>query len=183
MDFDALYLRALKFLNFRPRSEKEVRDYLHKKLKNFSTPRSHRKQLSHSEVILESQEENKVRNNEGFIELIIHKLHQQRFLNDQEFARWLVRSRTEFKPKGKYLIQQELRQKGIAQDIINEIVSSERVISEDDLAAEVLLSKKRKYEHMENNERFTKAGSMLARRGFSLDTIKTAIDRVFGKMV
>lgn len=160
MDFDALYLRSLHFLNFRPRSEEEVRNYLTKKLQKFP------------------------QTDASIINLIIHKLKEQRFLNDKEFAQWLVRSRTEFKPKGKYLVKQELKQKGIAQDIIEEVLGPEvRTQSDKDLAIQVLEQKKKKYASMEHNERFQKAGSMLARRGFDLDAIRAAIDAVFGKMV
>src|SRR5579872_5301708 len=159
-EYNALYLRVLKFLNFRPRSEKEIRDYLQKKLQKFTGVDS------------------------SVIDLIIHKLKQQKFLNDEEFAKMWVRSRTEFKPKGKYLVRQELKQKGISEDIIEEVLGPEiRTQSDKDLAIQVLEHKKKKYAPMDRNERFQKAGSMLARRGFSLDTIRAAIDAVFGKMV
>lgn len=160
MDFDALYLRTLKFLNFRPRSEKEIRDYLKKKIQKFNDIDA------------------------SIIDVIIHKLKEQRFLNDLEFAKMWVRSRTEFKPKGKYLVKQELRQKGVSQDIIDEVLGSDvRSQSEEDLAKDLLERKRKKYEAMDPMERFQKAGSMLARRGFSLDAIRAAIDGVFGKMV
>lgn len=160
MDFNTLYLLVLKFLNFRPRSEKEVRDYLTKKIKKFS------------------------QTDFSAIDLIIHKLTQQKFLDDEEFARWLVRSRTEFKPKGKYLVKQELKQKGISQDIIEKVLGSEiRTQSDKDLATQVLEHKKKKYASMEQRERFQKASSMLARRGFDVDAIREAIDAVFRKMV
>ena len=196
MDFDALYLRAIKFLSFRPRSEKEIRDYLVKKLKDFSNNSvrlkkkfhhviaSEAKQSSINSEIAASQAPRNDENSSGLVDLIVHKLKQQRFLNDEEFARWLVRSRTEFKPKGKYVVTQELRQKGISQDIIEKVLSSDvRTQSEEELATEVLRLKRRKYEHLEPQERFQKSGSMLARRGFNLDAIKQAIDEVFGKMV
>lgn len=159
MDFDYLYLRVLKFLNFRPRSEKEVREYLKKKLQKFPETDS------------------------SVTDLIIHKLKQQKFLNDEEFAKWLVRSRTEFRPKGKYIVRQELKQKGISQDIAEKVLNSDRNRSEKELAIEVLERKKKKYDYMEPQERFRKAGSMLARRGFDLEAIKAAIDSCFGKMV
>lgn len=168
MDFDSLYLRVLKYLNFRPRSEKEIRDYLKKQLK-------------------ESQG-----SDESIVDLIVHKLKQQRFLNDKEFARMWIRSRTEFKPKGERLIRLELQQKGIGKDIIDKaLVSfdedqdlhSEAVRDDKVLAKELLEKKRKKYEGMGRQERFNKAGSMLARRGFDLDDIKWAIDQVFGKMV
>ena len=54
MDLDSLYLRVLKFLNFRPRSEKEIRDYLKKKIEKFPDSDS------------------------SVIDLIVHKLKQQK---------------------------------------------------------------------------------------------------------
>src|SRR5690348_9673780 len=113
---DALYLRVLKFLNFRPRSEKEVKDYLQKKIKKFPNIDS------------------------SVIDVIIHKLKQQKFLNDEEFAKMWVRSRTDYKPKGKYLVRLELIKKGISKDIIDQVLESkqERAKSEEDLAIEVL---------------------------------------------
>ncbi|HYK08532.1 MAG TPA: RecX family transcriptional regulator [Candidatus Eisenbacteria bacterium] len=178
MDFDALYLRVLKYLNFRPRSEKEIRDYL-KKILSRHSERS-------EEYILRSTQDDNV------ADLIIHKLKKQRFLNDLEFAKMWIRSRTEFKPKGERLIRLELKQKGISKDLIDEALLSfdedqktHSGESRDDkvLAKEILEKRKKKYESMDRQERFNKAGSMLARRGFDLDDIKWAIDQVFGKMV
>ncbi|HXS14665.1 MAG TPA: regulatory protein RecX [Candidatus Saccharimonadales bacterium] len=159
MDFDSLYLRVLKYLGYRPRSEKEIRDYLAKKTAN----------ILNFDVQL--------------IDLIIHKLKQQRFLNDREFARMWVHSRTSFKPKGRRIIAMELKQKGISPELIEEaLLSPEEALPTDlENATEVLEKKRKKYEGMERQERFNKAGSMLARRGYDLDTIRKAIDLVFGK--
>lgn len=166
MDFDTLYLRALKYLNFRPRSEREMRNYLTEKLTGVGRSK---RELDDSE--------------KGLIDLIIHKLKQQKFLNDVEFARMWVRSRTSYKPKGERLIRLELKQKGINQDIVDEVFqdSEFRLLTDLDLALEILTKRKKKYEGMERQERFNKAGSMLARRGYDLDIILKAIDQVFGK--
>src|SRR5579872_3889228 len=154
MDFDAYYLKALKFLTIRPRSEKEIRDYLQKQ-----------------------------KANEQLVDVILNKLKEQKFLNDEEFARLWVRSRTEFKPKGWHLIQLELKQKGISQDIIKNLESriknqGEEKRNELSLAIEILEKKRKKFEPMDKRERFNKAGSLLARRGFDLDTIKKAINEL-----
>ncbi|HSD98697.1 MAG TPA: regulatory protein RecX [Patescibacteria group bacterium] len=165
---DKLYLLVLKFLSFRPRSEKEVRDYLKKKQQKFLDI------------------------NSSSIDLLIYTLKQQKFLNDRDFAKMWIRSRTEYKPKGERLIRMELQQKGISKDLINEAFEEYKKEQEDSqsegrdeflLAKGLLERKRRKYEHLEDRERFSKAGSMLARRGFDLDTIKAAIDSCFGKMV
>jgi len=191
MDFDSLYLRVLKYLNFRPRSEKEIRDYLQRVIKNPSSRHSERSEESQS-INRDPSTSLRFAQDDNVTDLIIHKLKQQRFINDLEFARMWVRSRTDFKPKGERLIRLELKQKGINKENIDEALTSfsneqefhtgeareDRV-----LAKEILEKKKRKYEGMSRQERFNKAGSMLARRGFDLDDIKWAIDQVFGKMV
>ena len=169
---DALYTRILQYLNIRPRSEKEIREYISK-------------QLAKPKVAKYIQEDFVVLTNR-----LIERLKQAKFLNDLEFSLWFIRSRTTFKPKGKRLISLELQQKGISKDLIEQAFVTfdstqetygEKVRDEVSLAKELLEKKRRRYEHMERQERFNKAGSMLARRGFNLDTIRLAIDAVFEK--
>lgn len=161
---DQLYLAVLKYLSYRPRSEKEIRDYLQKK-------------------IAKIKDQNLVQNAETIITVVIAKLKKQRFINDEEFTRMWVRSRTTFKPKGRRLIRIELQQKGISTELINKVLEEpvEELVSDLDNAIQILEKKRKKFEAMDPNERFNKAGSMLARRGFDLDTIRKSIDAVFGK--
>lgn len=178
MDFDSIYLRVLKYLNYRPRSEKEIREYLKRKLSSIVIASKAKQSIS--DEITTSQAP---RNDEALIDIIVHKLKTQKFLNDMEFARMWVRSRTSYKPKAERLVRLELKQKGISQDIIDEMFeSSETRVSNDvELAREMLEKKRKKYEGMDRQEMFNKAGSMLARRGYDLDTIRKAIDQVFRK--
>lgn len=167
-EFDTYYLLALRYLNIRFRSEKEIRDYLRKKIL---------KRVQDDAVTIEAEQ---------LIDLIVHKLKQQKFLNDEEFAKMWIRSRTEFKPKGWRLIKLELKQKGISDEIIKNQelrIKNEGEEKRDELslAKEILEKKRKKFEPMERQERFTKAGSLLARRGFDLDVIKKAIEEVFEK--
>jgi regulatory protein len=154
--------KALRYLSYRSRSEKELREYLlgkHKpQKKNFEAP-------SHE-----------------IITAVIAKLKEMRFLNDREFAASWVRSRTEYKPKAKTIIKMELRQKGIEDEIIGEVLQEHTEGKDDKTLARELLEKRRKrYEGMDKQERYQKAGGFLARKGFSYEVIKTAIDSVFGK--
>lgn len=84
------YQRALNFLSYRGRSEKEIRLNLQKH------------QVS-----------------EEHIELVLEKLRQNTFVNDLEFAREWVENRSRFKPRGKRALSSELFQKGIDQEIID----------------------------------------------------------------
>jgi len=200
---DALYTRVLQYLNIRPRSEKEIRDYIAKQLKKPKVRKlfeRHSKQMRHTELVSASQEKREIADqarNDGeefddklLVDRLVARLKTAKFLDDMQFALWFIRSRTTFKPKGKRLISLELMQKGIKKDLIDEAFASfdsaqeeisEPVRDEVSLAKALLEKKHKKYEGMERQERFNKAGSMLARRGFDLDTIKQAIDVVFGK--
>src|SRR5690242_1728809 len=86
------YSLALKYLARRPRSEKEIHDYLIKKKS--------------------SEEQRKA---------IIVKLREHKFLNDEEFARWWIEQRNRLRPKGWRVIEFELKQKGISADIISNL--------------------------------------------------------------
>lgn len=90
--FERFYNKALEFLSYRPRSEKEVRDKLKKKQVEFQ-----------------------------IIEKIIAKLKEKKFINDEEFARMFLENRLRFKPRSTRLIKLELKQKGIDPEIINNL--------------------------------------------------------------
>lgn len=90
MEYEHLYGAGYRYISFRPRSEKEIRDYLAKVLKrrHAIAPR--------------------------LIDKVIQKLRELGYVDDGKFAKWWVDQRSSFKPKGKRLIAQELKQKGIS---------------------------------------------------------------------
>ena len=137
------------YLSFRNRSEKEMREYLTKK----NAP-------------------------SNIIEKIIASLKEHKFLNDETFARSFVLSRARLKPKGKALLKIELRQKGIADDIITTVLSEVQDEIPDELAqAKSLITKKmERMQGASRNEIYSKVGGFLSRRGFSWDIVKKAID-------
>ncbi len=88
------YLRkSYRYLSYRERSEKEIRDYLSQS-------------FAPQEIIQE----------------IVAKLTEQKFLNDTDFARSWVRQRKLVRPKSIRVIKMELKQKGISDEIIEETV-------------------------------------------------------------
>lgn len=147
--FEKYYNYSLRFLSYRPRSEKEIRDYLKKK---------------------------KV--SQDIIQQIIAKLKEHKFLNDEEFTKWWVESRTRFKPRSLRLIKMELKQKGISSDIIDAQVSN------DFEQAKKLAEKKiARYKGLSKNQLYQKLGGLLSRRGFNYETVKKVIDEVAGNGV
>lgn len=140
---------AVRFLSFRPRSEKEVRDNLLKK-------------KASSEII----------------DKVVNWLKEQRFVNDEEFVKWWIEQRGKFRPKGTRIIKMELIQKGIAQEIIEKLMANgeENREIELNMAKKIVKKKLPKYRSLEKREIYNKLGSHLARKGFDWDTIKKSID-------
>ncbi len=91
-EFAKFFDLILRFISFRPRSEKEIKDWFKKK-----------------EVGEETQK------------MIWEKLKHLGHINDEEFARWWIEQRTTFRPQGQRAITTELRQKGISPSIINKL--------------------------------------------------------------
>ncbi len=149
--FDKFYNKALRFLSFRPRSEKEVRDNLKKAKVPDST-----------------------------IQAISVKLKEKNFLNDEEFAKWWIEQRTAFKPRSLRLIKMELRQKGIAQDLIKKMIYESGITNKDDLeSAEKLIEKRlSRYKNSSKEEKIQKLGRFLASKGFDYDVIKKVFSRM-----
>lgn len=81
--------KVYRFVSLRPRSEKEIRDYLHGK---------------HA-------------SNQDF-EKIIQLLIKQKLLDDSAFVKWWLDQRATFRPKGKRALKVELKQKGISEELI-----------------------------------------------------------------
>jgi regulatory protein len=153
-DFAKFYKAAVRFLSFRPRSEKELQDYLTKKKCDDLT----------SKQILES-------------------LKRDKFLNDEEFIRWWVEQRTILKPKAMRVIKFELKQKGINKELLDSFFEENEDSNSDFTNALKLAEKKLRTIHDRSERRKVqeKLGRYLAGKGFDWDTVKTVIDQILAK--
>lgn len=148
-----LYDKALRFLSFRPRSEKEVKEFLVKKQTGDKTC--------------------------GFV---LEKLKKLNFLNDAEFAKWFCAQRQNFSPRGQRLITMELVKKGVDREIIDNVFSkNEDAPSEEELAQKSLEKKLKAWGKLPREEFFKKAVNFLQRRGFSWSVSKSVIDKFLKK--
>jgi regulatory protein len=139
---------ALRFLSYRMRSEKEVRDKLKKK--EFA---------------------------EDLITEVIKDLKRVNLVDDYEFASAFIRDRISNSPRGKILLRQELWKKGIKKEIIEKVLK-EYFKDEDEeliLARELLQKRKKRYEGMDENISKRRIMSFLLRRGFSYDIVKQVL--------
>jgi regulatory protein len=99
----------------------------------------------------------------------LKRLIELKFLNDKTFASEWTRSRQKNKGKSRFLIKQELKLKGVAEDTIEETLSA----SEDDFeTAKILFEKKKKLLATLQKEKFKqKMAGYLSRRGYSFEVI------------
>lgn len=152
-EFEKFYNKALKFLSYRPRSVEEVRkNLLNSRGRSGSTKKNTTPEIA---------------------EKIISKLKEYKFLNDNEFVRWWIEQRTNYKPRSLRLIKMELGQKGIDRDLIDQVIDDLRLTIDDLGSAKKLIEKRaNKYKGLERDEKFQKVARYLSSKGFSYDIIK-----------
>ena len=154
---ERLYEKAIKFLSFRPRSEKEVHDNLLQKLK------------------LTDKGEEEKNNFERSISEVIKKLKKLGLINDSEFAVWWVEQRTKFKNTSPRIIKSELFKKGINKEIIEEILIESQV-DPFQLAVEAGRKKLNSFKKLDERTFKEKMNRFLASRGFDWEIVKRAVD-------
>ena len=111
------------------------------------------------------------------VEMVIYKLQRESLLDDADFARQWVESRQTHK-LGRSRIAQELRRKGVSQEEAEEALSG--IDDEDQLSGAIALAEKAAV-RIKPGEDIRKASAriagMLARRGYSWDIAKQAIQK------
>lgn len=161
--FDRYYNLTLRYLSYRPRSEKEILDYLTKKVKN-----------QKSKGKIESQNEKII--DDSLIDRVIVKLKEYKFIDDKAFARFWVEQRVKFKHKPIRAIEFELKQKGIDKDLIEAVLS---VFDSKDLDlenAKKLAEKKLDfYRDLDVRKRKEKVTNYLLRKGFSFEIVRKVL--------
>lgn len=154
---ERLYDKAIKFLSYRPRSEKEIRDNLTQKLWKSDKGEEEKKTF------------------ESSISEVVEKLKKVGQINDSEFASWWVDQRTRFKKLSPRIIKGELWKKGIDKDLVESILEENKV-DPYQLALEAAQKKLSSYQIYEVDEFKIKMGRFLGSRGFNWDTIKKVVD-------
>lgn len=146
---EVAYQRALRFISHRSRSEAEVRQ-----------------KLKHAQVKAE------------VIQSVLHRLRKAGLVDDLDFARSWVENRNTFRPRGRHLLTQELRRKGISEEIIQQVLDG---LDEEQLAYQAALKGSRRLKNLEWPEFRRKLYAHLARRGFSYEHISPVVERVWAE--
>lgn len=146
---DRYYNLSLRFLSYRPRSEKEIRDYLEKK-----------------------------KIDEKIIAQIMAKLIEYKFIDDTDFTKFWIEQRTKFKHKPIRVIEYELKQKGINKEIIDNVLANHDEKKNTDLESAKKLADKKLdfYRNLEPKKRREKVTNYLLRKGFNYETVKKVLE-------
>jgi len=159
--YERLVNASLRFVSYRPRSEKEFTDFLSKKLNTWKV------------------------SGDVLIKKVIERMRELGYVDDRAFAIWWRDQRTDFKPKGRRFIALELARKGISREIIEDALSASEdepgALNEVENAKKAIEKKLVLWSHKPIIEQKKKMYTFLAQRGFSSDTIGKIIDEVVKK--
>ncbi len=141
---------AIHYLSYRPRSEFEVKERLQRR--GFDG---------------------------GSIKAVIARLKEQGLVNDMDFAQFWKENRNSFSPRSQWLTKLELRRKGVADDIIEEVVNT---IDDDDSAYRAALARTRSLPRSDYQSFRHRLGEYLKRRGFGYGVINHTIERLWQEL-
>ncbi|MCQ4087256.1 regulatory protein RecX [Saccharibacillus sp. JS10] len=114
------------------------------------------------------------------IEETIKRLIDEKLIDDAFYAQEWTKQRVTNKKKGKVVVKQELKRKGINPELIDEAL--EAIDDEDELrSAEELAAKKWRTTKGELWERKRKTAAFVMRRGFSSELVRRALDNVLSR--
>jgi len=143
--------RASRYLSYRPRSEFEVKRYL--KQKGFD---------------------------DSAIAEVLAELREKRLLDDYAFAQFWKENRESFSPRSQAMLRRELRSKGVARQIADEMVVG---VNEDGNAYRAAQKRARKLAQADYNVFRSKLASFLRQRGFGYEVIEHTVRRLWQEEV
>jgi regulatory protein len=138
---------GLRFLGARPRSEREIRD-----------------RLARHEFDAQ------------VVDRVIERLRRLKLVDDAAFAAYWVEQRSTHRPRGARLLKQELRQKGVSGDLLDEALPPE-----DDEAGAYRAAQRKAESLRALDERTFKQrlGAFLQRRGYGYETVRPVVNRLW----
>ena len=143
--------RAVELLSYRPRSEAEIRKRLSEKGFNPSD-----------------------------IEEVMGRLRANGLVNDESFAHTWADNRATFRPRSRRLVAAELRQKGVAEETIEQTI--DELPDDGDLAYQSAQRYARRLEGLEWEDFRKKLGGHLGRKGFSYEVVAEVTRRIWKEL-
>lgn len=149
--FGRCFDAAARYLGYRPRSEHELRQRLRQR--GFSG---------------------------DSVEAVLTKLKEKRLVDDIAFAEFWKDNRQSFSPRSQWLTKRELQQKGVAGEIIDQVVSN---IDDADNAYRAAATRARSLKVADYQGFRHRLGGYLKRRGFGYGIIIKTIERLWQEKV
>lgn len=105
-------------------------------------------------------------------------LEEYKYVDDREFAIRYVKERLRLRPRGIMLLRMELKEKGVAEEWIDEAILEADPSEEDDAVS--LLEKKLRGNYEIDVKKRNQLYGFLGRKGYSYGTIKSALAQIEG---
>ncbi|HRQ86654.1 MAG TPA: RecX family transcriptional regulator [Candidatus Saccharibacteria bacterium] len=151
--YGKLYTRALEYALVRPRSRREMRDYLYRKTRDTRTKTGGiKKGIS-----------------PALTERVFERLAKKGYIDDEKFAQFWVENRNVRKGSSLRKLAAELIAKGVDRTVIDEVLARTDRRDSDELQ-KIIMKKRAKYDDEQ------KLITYLARQGFGYDDIKNALN-------
>ncbi len=163
-EFGKAYQRALEWVLVRPRSVRELKDYL-KRSKYKKELEERKKEWQMKE---DGRKKKRRRTDEtDFGDTILERIVERGYMDDKKFAEWYAENRFVKKGVSKKRLKMELTEKGVSREIIDGVVD----VRDDEEEIKKIISKKRaKYDDK-------KLVGYLCRQGFSYDLAKEMVKK------
>lgn len=141
---------ALRYLAYRPRSEAELRERLARRGFDGET-----------------------------VAATLARLKEQGLVNDLAFAQFWKENRQSFSPRSQWLVRRELKQKGIAEELIARMVAD---VDDGDSAYQAAMAKARSFSTADYESFRRRLGEYLKRRGFGYGVINNTVNKVWAEV-
>lgn len=155
--FGKLYARSLEYVMMRPRSAKEVKDYLWRK-----TRVTHYKSRS-------GEVKERAGVSQQIADRVFDRLVEKNYIDDERFAHFWVENRHMKKGVSKRRLQNELRAKSVDQSIIEQVTASSQRSDEDEID-KVIAKKGHRYDE-------NKLVQYLLRQGYEYNLVRTKVSQ------
>ncbi len=109
------------------------------------------------------------------VDEVIERLQQRGYVDDAAFARYWISNRQQFRPRGGRALRFELREKGVPNSVIDEVLPE---FNTNEAAYQAAREKARRFRGLDKRKFREKLGAFLARRGFDYDAVREVTDRL-----
>ena len=115
------------------------------------------------------------------IESTLADLGRARLLDDRAFARRWIESRMANRPAGESRFERDLQSRGVAPDVIAEVLAEFDTVGSEGAALQVLRLHRWRYAGLAEEKARRRMWGLLSRRGFDADTSQRAVEKMLAE--